>query len=149
MPIYIRNKQKKLKINTSKVRRTVNKILALLDLVGKEVSVLLVDNESIREINKKYLGRDTATNVISFAMAEGLHGSVNPALIGDIVISVEKALTDSRRSGMPMEDEIDFLLLHGILHLIGYEHEIDETGAQRMKAKERELFFSLKRYSIE
>lgn len=114
-----------------------------------ELSLLLVDDDQIRDMNRRYLQRDRATNVISFAMTEGECGAVNPLLLGDIVISAETAARDAARSGIDLMDEMEFLLIHGLLHLLGYEHE--KTGAaeaKRMKARERELFFMLRGYPL-
>jgi len=82
-------------------------------------------------------------------MSEGEFGDVNPSLLGDIIISTETAKRDAETQGIPFEDEIDFLLIHGTLHLLGYDHETTVSDAKIMKAKERELFFSLNNYTIE
>jgi len=105
-----------------------------------------VDNEEIREFNRLYLGRDYPTNVISFAMSEGAYGDVNPQLLGDIVISVEKARSEGEESGASLKESLDFLIIHGLLHLLGYDHETGDTEeALRMQEKENELFLYLNR----
>ncbi|EKD22165.1 MAG: hypothetical protein ACD_87C00131G0001 [uncultured bacterium] len=78
-------------------------------------------------------------------MAEGEFGSINPQILGDIVISVETASRDASAGQLDLMDEIEFLLIHGLLHLLGYDHE--EAAAKKaaeMKARERELFFFLR-----
>jgi probable rRNA maturation factor len=101
-------------------------------------------------MNRHHLGRDYPTNVIAFSLSEGEFGDVNPHVLGDIVISAETAHRDSRRDGISLEDELDFLAIHGLLHLLHYNHEntsCEET--EKMKKKEQELFFLLKGYPIE
>jgi probable rRNA maturation factor len=106
-----------------------------------ELSILIIDNAAIQEINRDYLQRDHATNVISFAMQEGEGAGLNPSILGDVVISAERAAEDARDAGIPFEHELWFLLLHGILHLLGYDHERGmEQEATLMEAKEREIF---------
>ena len=98
-------------------------------------------DRSIRILNREYLGRDKATNVISFAMQEGEFGSVNPALLGDVVISVDTAAREAEEAGEPFLARLYFLLMHGILHITGYDHERSgEAEAARMEAREREIF---------
>ncbi len=106
-----------------------------------ELSILIVDDAQIREINRDYLQRDKPTNVISFAMQEGEGAGIQPLLLGDVVISAETAARDSAEAGVPFLSELYFLLLHGILHLVGYDHERGtEEEAEVMEAKEREIF---------
>lgn len=111
----------------------------------KEISIVFVDDKKIKEINSKYLNRDYPTNVISFPMREGAFSEINPYLLGDIVISVETAIRDAQEASISPYDEILFLLIHGFLHLIGYDHEKDPLKAKEMEAKEKELFDKIKR----
>jgi probable rRNA maturation factor len=149
MAILIENRQTKLKIDLRQLRIIARKILSYLGLSESELSIVIVDNEQIREINKNYLGKDCPTNVVSFSMSEGEYGNVNPNILGDVIISVEKAHEDAVKSGISSNDEIDHLLIHGILHLIGYNHEkTTRTECRRMNNKSKELFLSLKGYDI-
>ncbi len=105
------------------------------------MSVLIVDDAQIQEINRDYLQKDRPTNVISFSMQEGEGGGVQPDLLGDVVISAETAARDAAEAGTTVESELYFLLLHGILHLLGYDHERGTAAeAQRMQAREQEVF---------
>lgn len=77
-------------------------------------------------------------------MQEGEGGGVQPLLLGDVVISAERAYNDATEAGIPFEHELVFLLLHGILHLLGYDHERGtEQQAEQMETRERELFSGL------
>jgi probable rRNA maturation factor len=103
--------------------------------------VVIVDDEKIRVLNRDYLQRDRPTNVISFPMREGEGGGIQPAVLGDVVISADTAARDAGEAGLPFESELYFLLLHGILHLCGYDHERGtEEEARQMEEKEREIF---------
>lgn len=149
MAILIRNRQKKIKVNLPEIKSRLRKILEYLKIEEKEISLLLVDDEGITEINHQYLQRNRPTNVISFSMAEGEFGDINSHILGDIVISVETALKDADEGGIDIEDEIDYLMIHGLLHLLGYDHEDSDAEALLMKEKEKEIFFELKKYAIE
>lgn len=106
----------------------------------------VVGDRSIRRLNREYLGRDKATNVISFAMGEGEFGGVNPKVLGDVVISADTAAREAEEGGVPFQSRLSLLLLHGILHLTGYDHERSgKAEAERMEEKERELFEMLER----
>jgi len=132
------------------VRRTLRKLLRHLGREGAEVSLLFLDDQGIREINRTYLNRDRPTNVISFAMTEGPFGHLNPHVLGDIAISVERSRYEAGESGLAPEDYLDYLLIHGLLHLVGYDHEPPrEEEAERMREMERELFYLLKGYQID
>lgn len=104
----------------------------------------IVGDRSIRTLNRDYLGRDKSTNVISFAMQEGEFGSINPDVLGDVVISADTAAREAEEAGESFLSRLYFLLLHGILHITGYDHERSgEAEALRMEAKEREIFAML------
>lgn len=119
----------------------------ILDALGcseAELSVTIVGDRSIRTLNRDYLGRDKATNVISFAMQEGEFGAINPEVLGDVVISADTAAREAEEAGESFLSRLYFLLLHGILHITGYDHERSgEAEAARMEAKEREIFSQL------
>ncbi|OHE24406.1 MAG: rRNA maturation RNase YbeY [Syntrophobacterales bacterium RBG_19FT_COMBO_59_10] len=150
MPVSLENRQKLFPVDVRRIRRSLKRLLKELRCEERDVCVLLVDDNKIREINNRYLNRDRPTNVISFAMAEGEFGGINPQILGDIVISVETASRDASASQLDLMDEIEFLLIHGLLHLLGYDHEEAAVEkAAEMKARERELFFFLRRCPLD
>lgn len=117
------------------------RILSDLGFPGSELAITIVGDRSIRRLNRDYLGRDKSTNVISFPMQEGEAAGVNPELLGDVVISADTAAREAAEGDLTFNSRLCFLLLHGILHLTGYDHERSgEDEAARMEAKERELF---------
>jgi probable rRNA maturation factor len=150
MSISIQNRQKQQEVDVHRVRRSLKRLLKELAREGYDISLLLVDDDQIREFNKTYLKRDYPTNVISFAMTEGAFGDVHPEILGDIILSVEMAARDALTGHLDFMDEVEFLLIHGLLHLLGYNHE--NTGAdeaEKMKKRERELFFMLRHYELQ
>jgi probable rRNA maturation factor len=148
MGILTSNRQTTVDIDLMRAKRSLNKILKALGARDREISLVFVDDESITEINRQYLGRDYPTNVIAFSMNEGEFGDINAFLLGDIVISAETALRDARREGLLLDDEIDYLMIHGVLHLLGYDHELPEE-TEEMTRKEKEILHTLKKDHLE
>ena len=137
MNIEVRNRQRKYRINQRNIRKDANTILSLCGVDDIELSLLIVNNRSIRELNKKYRGMDKPTDVLAFPM--GGHSK----LLGDIIISMEKTHAQAAERGHSPEQEFKILLTHGILHLLGYDHEISRSEAQRMKRKEKIILSKL------
>ena len=137
MNIEVRNRQRKYRINQRNIRKDANTILSLCGVDDIELSILIVNNRSIRELNKKYRGMDKPTDVLAFPI--GGHSK----LLGDIIISMEKTHAQAAERGHSPEQEFKILLTHGILHLLGYDHEISRSEAQRMKRKEKIILSKL------
>ena len=131
MKIWIRNRQKHIPLNLRKIRRAAQKILADLALPDAELSILLIDDVQIQELNRRYLHRDRPTNVLAFPMRKGEYPTLHPHLLGDLAISVETAQRQSNRFGLDPMQMVILLMVHGILHLIGYEHEGTRKGSAR------------------
>jgi len=148
MKILATNKQTVIDIDLPRIKRSSVKILRILESEDSELSLTFVDNAGIADINRQYLGRNYPTNVIAFSMNEGKFGDVNPDILGDIIISTETALRDAEAGDLSLEDELDYLIIHGVLHLLGYDHELPGE-AKKMKEKEKETFFALKKYNVE
>ena len=107
-----------------------------------ELSILLTDNEGIRALNRRYLDRDRPTDVLSFPMWDfnsELRTPNSELILGDVVISIEKARKQAEELGVTMDEELSRLLVHGILHLFGFDHEKSSKEAQRMKKEEERL----------
>ncbi len=131
------------------LRGVAEKILSVLGCPTSELSIAIVGDRAIRILNREYLGKDRPTNVISFSMQEGDFGTVNPSLLGDVVISVDTAARESEEAGVTFWERLVFLLMHGILHLTGYDHERSgEEEARRMEAKEQEVFALLRKEGL-
>jgi len=110
-----------------------------LDCPDGELSILLVDDQQIAKLNTEYLNREGSTNVIAFPMREGQFGDINPNLLGDVVISVETACREGNALGISMQKRFNQLLVHGILHLLGYDHEKTTKEAKRMEKRSKTL----------
>jgi probable rRNA maturation factor len=104
-----------------------------------ELSVLIVDDAEIAEYNRTYLNREGPTNVIAFPMREGEFKELTPYLLGDVVISTDTARREGEAAGISMAERFDQLLVHGILHLFGFDHEQDTVEAASMERKSNEL----------
>lgn len=141
MKIEIENRQSKQKIRKRLLRKVAQRILSASGCPDAQLSILIVGDAEIQEINRDYLDKDRPTNVISFAMQEGEGQGVQPDLLGDVVVSAETAARDAAEAGVAFESELCFLLLHGILHLLGYDHERGTIEqAEQMEAREKQLF---------
>lgn len=103
-----------------------------------------MDDDDIAALNRDYLHREGPTNVIAFPMREGAFADITPHLLGDVVISVDTAEREGRDGGVGFAARFDQLLVHGILHLFGYDHVQDAAGARRMEEKSRELLERLR-----
>lgn len=144
MRIQIENRQRQHRILKRPLRQVAQRVLTLCAQPEAELSILILDNDGIQQINRDYLQRDRPTNVISFAMQEGQGAGVQPQLLGDVVISAERAASDAALAQIPFEHELWFLLVHGILHLLGYDHERGSAAqAHAMEEREGEIFAQL------
>lgn len=142
--VMIENKQKAVKIPTGLrmlVRRCCNAVLRMENFEGSaEISVTFVDNEQIHALNKQYRDKDMPTDVLSFPMGENgvydIDHTTGAKILGDIVISMEKATEQAERYGHSLEREVGYLTAHSMLHLLGYDHE--DGGIQRVRMREKE-----------
>jgi len=101
--------------------------------------VVILDNEQIQQLNKTYRKVDKPTNVLAFPMIEGEFGDITPGLLGDVVISCETAQKEAKKANISLEERMSQLLIHGILHLIGFDHETGKIDAKKMADKSLEL----------
>ena len=109
-----------------------------------EVSLLLLDDSGIAELNQQYRNQSGPTDVLSFPMyTEEELRQLQPEILGDVVISVETAARQAGRAGCALWEEMVRLLVHGILHLLGFDHEGTATGARAMRAQERRILKAL------
>lgn len=127
----------------AEIERAVILMGDLYDAAECEVSITLTDDEHIRELNKKYRGLDRATDVLSFALHESDEpeiifedGESQADVLGDIVVSVERARSQSLEYGHSFRRELIFLIVHGMLHLLGYDH-MEESDRLEMEAEQK------------
>lgn len=122
------------------IKDWITSIYKELNINNKYCAIFFVTGKTIREYNKQYLDRDYETDVLSFSQVEG-EGLENNNFLGDIVISISFAEAHAKKSGHQVEEEIRYLILHGILHLLGYDHGEDETD--RMCDMEKNIYYKL------
>jgi probable rRNA maturation factor len=145
MDIQISNRQRRHTISLGKVRRRTRILLDALRSPDGEISILLVGDRRIAALNRKFFNREGPTNVIAFPMQAGPFADLHPDLLGDVVISVDTAHREARAAGMDLDERIAQLLVHGVLHLYGYDHENTAADARRMAAKSRRLMATILR----
>lgn len=140
--VIITDRQKKVRVPTGLrmlIRRACIAVLREEKFEGdSEVSVSFVDNEEIRKLNKEFRNIDSATDVLSFPLGENGKYDVNPdtgaKLLGDVVISLERAMEQANEYGHSFEREVCYLTVHSMLHLLGYDHmEPQDKTEMRMK----------------
>jgi rRNA maturation RNase YbeY len=148
-----------LKTDKRRIRKITENLLTYLKLQDKDVSILFVNNKQIQKLNKEFFQRDRPTNVISFsyltgALCEGLSppaagdpktGHVSGGqdfpceMIGDIVISLERAREEAEAAGIPFLERVFALIIHGLLHIVGFDHEKGGNESRRMRYREKKL----------
>ncbi|MDR0882884.1 MAG: rRNA maturation RNase YbeY [Candidatus Adiutrix sp.] len=146
MAVHLSNRQKALLLDRAKFRRRLVRLLKILDLTGAEVSVSVVGDAEIRRINREYRGVDTPTNVLAFALEENGEGWPTleirgaPRVLGDIVLSADTIIREAPPLGYTAEEMLFFYLIHGLLHLLGYDHERGPAEAARQEAETDRLW---------
>ena len=149
LKIYFENDQRKHSIKYKMQMLIRHTILETLEYEGMEndveVSVTFVDDEGIRELNKKFRGLDKPTDVLSFPLLDYEGESEEPFFdelchnLGDIVISLERAMAQANEFGHSFEREVAFLTAHSMLHLLGYDHELSEEDDADMRRRQNDI----------
>ena len=144
MGILIDNQQKNRPLNLARIQTMAQAILDDLGCPEGELSILFVDDRRIQDLNREYRHKDRPTNVLSFAMREGDYAQVSPHLLGDVVISVDTAAAEAQKAGIGLGEHMAWLLIHGILHLFGFDHERSEQDAAKMETRTLDLMKKIK-----
>ncbi len=126
-------------LDLEQLKARAGRVLTGLGLSRSELSLALVGDSEIRELNGTYRSTDRPTDVLSFSLVEGEHADFRGALLGDVVISVETAQHQARERHRSLDEELTRLLIHGVLHLIGHDHE-DDAEFREMRDEERRLW---------
>ena len=127
------------KVDVVGLRRIGQAVLSAIGESRSELSIALVDDSQIRELNARWRNRQRSTDVLSFSQIEGDFADHRSGLLGDVVISVETAAAQAASSHRGLDQVVTRLLIHGVLHLIGHDHEKDEE-ALRMRSEERRIW---------
>jgi rRNA maturation RNase YbeY len=125
----IRNLQRRERVDRRLVEAAATAALAAAGLAGHRVSVALVGDRRMRELNLRFRGKDRTTDVLSFPLPEEDY-------LGEVVISLETCRRQAEENGVPMDAELARLVIHGVIHLAGHDHERGKREAQRMRALE-------------
>lgn len=132
-----------MKIDQRRVKKWVSLILKKMGCIKSEISILFVDDDEIQVLNRDYRGKDKPTDVLAFPQGRTdipvCQQAGVPVLLGDVVISLETAKRQAKERGHPFIKEVLILLTHGILHLLGYDHEGDRKKAVEMRRMEKEI----------
>ena len=127
------------KVDVARLRRRARSILIAIGRSRSELSIALVDDVSIAELNGQWRGKPRPTDVLSFSLVEGEFSDHRHGLLGDVVISVETAAAQASERRRGLDETVARLLLHGVLHLVGHDHE-DDDDARKMAAEERRIW---------
>jgi len=171
VPVVLQNRQRVVAIDRAWLRRTAAAILAAARADGAELSLVLVSDRRMRALNRRYRKKDRPTDVLAFPLtpshpsgapialptAMGREGkgvgvgarySSPPMLLGDVVISMETAKRQTSEFGHSLRDEVTRLLVHGVLHLLGYDHERGPRDAALMARKEQAILETIRVISV-
>lgn len=161
MPVHMQSHVRCVTFDQARLERLARAILSDVGETSAELGIMFVGDQRMRGLNRRYRGKDRTTDVLGFAMREVFtpHGltsspprvqsrdasSLTPDMLGDVVISVPTAWRQAKEAGRSLDEELVWLLVHGILHLCGYDHERSEKEARRMHRRERMILRSIAR----
>ena len=148
MPVHVQSHVRRFTFDRARLERSAWAILAAVGEPSAELSILFVGDQRMRGLNRRYRGKDRTTDVLAFAMREGSapHASRHkPVMLGDVVIAVPEAARQAQQGSRSLDEELMVLLIHGILHLCGYDHERSEKEARRMRRREQMILQALLR----
>jgi len=146
MPVHAQSHVRRVTFNQARLDRLARAILSNIGEASADLSILLVGDRRMRGLNRRYRGKDRTTDVLAFAMRESLThypSPLAPVLLGDVVIAVPTAMRQAKHGRRSLDEELTVLLVHGILHLCGYDHERNKKEACKMHRRERMILRSL------
>jgi len=144
MTICIHNRQRAVAIHTAAVKKRVLQIMAYLGYTDQELSVVFGNDRLLQELNRTYRHKDHPTNVLAFPQAPTYAGEPASTMLGDVIVSLPMATREAHDLDQSLEERVIYLLLHGILHLLGDEHEASAAQRRRMEALEQEVLAHLR-----
>ncbi len=144
MPVLLQNRQRAVAVNRAWLGRTAEAVLAAARAGTAELSLMLVSDRRMRSLNRRYRKKDRPTDVLAFPLREGRFSRFRGKLLGDVVISVSTAKRQAAALGHSLRDEVTRLLVHGVLHLLGYDHERSERDASVMARREKTILRAIR-----
>lgn len=148
MPVHLQSHVRCVTFDQARLERLARAILSDVGETSAELGIMLVGDQRMRGLNRRYRGKDSTTDVLAFAMRKAftLHAlRLTPDMLGDVVISVPTAWRQAKEARRSLDEELAWLLVHGILHLCGYDHARSEREARRMHRRERMILRSIAR----
>jgi len=156
MPVHMQSQVRRFTFDQVRLEWLAQAILADVGEMSAELGILFVGDQRMRGLNRRYRGKDRTTDVLAFAMREactphalrrtqGRPVSLTQDMLGDVVISIPTAWRQAKEARRSLDEELASLLIHGILHLCGYDHERSEKDARRMHRRERMIQRSIAR----
>jgi len=135
--IEVINRQRQRKINAKQWREFGEEALRVIGEGRRDVTIVFVADATIRKLNQQFRGKDYATDVLSFPTEAEVFEAEEKANLGEVVISVQRAAVQAKENGLSFKNEVAQLILHGLLHLSGYDHETDKGQMNRLELKLR------------
>lgn len=135
--VEIVNRQRGRKMVVKQWREFSEKALQAISKDEKDATIVFVSDGAIKELNRRFRGQNYATDVLSFPTEAATFEIENQSLLGDVVISVQRAAAQAKEHGLSFSDEVRQLILHGLLHLCGHDHETDRGEMNRLELKLR------------
>jgi len=135
--IEVINRQRSRKIDAKQWREFGERASRAADIGARHVSIVFVSDAAIRKLNREFRGKDYATDVLSFPTKAEEFEHENQSNLGEVLISVPRAAVQARQNGLRFSNEIEQLILHGLLHLCGYDHETDNGEMNRLELRLR------------
>jgi rRNA maturation RNase YbeY len=141
MPVHMQSYVRRVTFDQARLDRLARSILSDVGEASAELGILFVGDRRMRSLNRQYRGKNRTTDVLAFALREAPHSYAG--LLGDVVIAVPAAVRQAKQGQRSLNEELTVLLIHGILHLCGYDHERGEKEARRMHRRERMVLRSI------
>jgi len=135
--IELINRQRHRKLNSQEWRGFAERALQAIDSTKQSVTIVFVSDAAIRKLNGQFRGKNYATDVLSFPTQAEDFETDNQSHLGEVVISVERAAAQAKENGLTFSNEVEQLILHGLLHLSGYDHETDHGEMNRLELRLR------------
>jgi probable rRNA maturation factor len=136
--IEVVNRQRRHRINIRRWRQFAERALSEIDAAQQSVTIVFVNNDAIRRLNRDFRGQARATDVLSFPTAAEAFEAENESQLGEVVVSLERAAAQAKQNGLTFTNEVQQLILHGLLHLCGYDHETDNGQMNRLELRLRQ-----------
>jgi rRNA maturation RNase YbeY len=143
MPIHVHNRQRAVPIHTTAVKKRVLQMMRYLGCAERELSVVFGSDRLLQELNSTYRQKDRPTNVLAFPQSPTYTGEPATLILGDVIVSLPTAAREAQDLQQALEERVVYLLLHGLLHLLGHDHEGSVAQRRRMETLERQVLAHL------